>query len=55
MSKMDKNKSSGKKKANIKLSDELKTRNTTLRILMRNIGTAKINKENKDINQKPKS
>jgi len=62
MSKIDKNKSSGKnkKKANIKLSDELKTQNTTLRILMRNIGAAKIDKENKninqkDINQKPKS
>jgi len=57
MSKIDKNKSSGKKKANIKLSEELKTQNFTLRKLMHNIGVAMINKqkENKNINQKPKS
>jgi len=52
MSNIDKNKSSGKKKVNIKLSDELKTQNITLRILMRNIGATKIDKENKDLNQK---
>ena len=57
MSKIDKIKSSGKKKANIKLSEELKTQNITLRKLMHNIGVAMINKqkENKNINQKPKS